>query len=207
MGRLRGSINRSMLSDPIRQSGFTLVELFVVFLIASILTLTTVAVYQRVGRRFVVQDEAAILATRLEQAKSFAQSQNTEYRIRFDQTNNLYLPEFYIPAPTPGWVAADLISSQPINFNQNITYGFGSISASPNYGPTIDTPVQSTEIRFNSRGIPVSTGTPQTAPQAANTVYLTDGNNYFAVTVSILGVVRVWSYNSAANQWFDTSES
>src|SRR5438309_1371369 len=94
-----------------RQSGFTLVELMITFLIAAILTLAAVAYYQNATRRSRLQGEATAVATRLEQIRTLAQLQSVEYRIRFDSSNNRFIPEFYNRlAGTPSWVAADLIS-------------------------------------------------------------------------------------------------
>ncbi|MEW6736977.1 MAG: prepilin-type N-terminal cleavage/methylation domain-containing protein [Acidobacteriota bacterium] len=197
--------NRPLLAQKnSTRAGFTLVEVLLTLLVAGLLVLIALFLYQRSARRFVLQDEAIALATRLEQAKTLAQSQNREYRIVFN--TNGYTPAVNTPA-TSTWNPAIAISEQEILLNPRVVYGFsGTINTSPTDQPCTSPPcppLASAQIRFNSRGFPVDTpsdATP-TAPRADNAVYLTDGLESFAVTVNILGYVRVWVFDRTINQW------
>lgn|SRR5262249_55452193 len=193
-------LRRSFTAKRSATSGFTLIELLVTLLIAAILTVISLAYYQRAARRFSLQSEAVNLAARLEQAKSLAQAQSTEYRILVDSSG--YTPQFLNPRGSTNWVAADAVSSGKILINTNVTLGTGSVGSAPQGQPSI---AQSAEIRFNSRGFPVATGTPPTSPKQDNAVYLTDTRDVFAVTVNILGRVQVWVYDGTNGIWVTIS--
>src|SRR5687768_2620165 len=82
-------------------AGFTLAEVLVTIVIAGVLALISGGLYQRAARRVALQDEAIILATRLEQAKALAQSQAAQYRLLFNQTANTYEAQFFDRNRTP----------------------------------------------------------------------------------------------------------
>jgi prepilin-type N-terminal cleavage/methylation domain-containing protein len=186
-----------------RSSGFTLIELMLALLISTILTLISLTLYQHSVRRSALQGEAIALAARLEQAKTLAQSMGRQYRILLNKEGRNYIPERF--DQDSGWVAADDISGRPIDLSSIVSYGFPAEASSPNYGPlvasiTTATPPAPSAIQFNSRGFPVAVGDPlPLAIRPENAVYLTDGRDNFAVTVDILGHVRVWAYNGM--QW------
>ena len=191
-------------------SGFTLIELMIVLLLSILLTLMALALYKRTVSRSALQGEAIGLALRLEQAKTLAQSKGTEYRLTFDQTGRTYLAEFFDPAKA--WVVAEEISSRPFDLKKGINYGFPPSSNNPNYGPGIKNittaiPPSPSAVQFNSRGFPVSppsSGPPQPLLfRDENAVYLTDGRDYFAVTVDILGLVNVWAFDG--KNWLQIS--
>jgi prepilin-type N-terminal cleavage/methylation domain-containing protein len=187
--------------------GFTLLELILTLLIALIFSLLAVAAYQQSLRRSRLQTEAIALAARLEQAEALAKLGSNapivfQYRIRIDTANRAYIPEMYNTTGN-NWVAAPSISSTSIKLARTISFGYGAITTSAP-GQTSVTPLQATEIRFNSRGFPAdkpTSGTSAAPPSPYNNaIYLTDGRNYFAVTVNILGRVQVWNYVN--NDWF-----
>jgi type II secretion system protein H len=192
-------------ADRNKESGFTLVEILLAILIMGLMALIAVALYHSSARRFSLQNEAIGLAMRLEQAKTLAQSQSTEYRIVFNSDS--YTPQYidHNHGDSDIWFAAESISARSINLNPKISYydpasgpqpASGPIETSPD-GQSATPPVQSTEIRFNSRGFPVEAGSPPTHPRQENAVYLTDGDNLFAVTVNILGRIQVWAYKGS----------
>jgi prepilin-type N-terminal cleavage/methylation domain-containing protein len=190
-----------------KQTGFTFIELWLTLLIVLILALIAVAGYQQSLRRSQLQTDAIVLATRLEQAESLAKlglSTQTisQFRIRIDTTNQAYISEMY-NTTSKKWVASPAISSKPIRLGQGISFGYGAINISPP-GQTSLVPLQSTEIRFNTRGFPAAKPLSETSVEPPspydNALYLTDGKDYFAITVNILGRVQVWNY--ANSQWF-----
>jgi Tfp pilus assembly protein FimT len=196
------SVNKGSSTNE-SNSGFALIELFIVMLIITVMVLTSLALYKRNSRRLALQGEAVGMAMRLEKAKTLAKTHNTQYRIRFDEEKNNYISEVH-DRDSSSWIVADSISSSPIALSSGITYGFPSSSESPAYGPAVTsisaaTPELST-IQFNSRGFPVVPDTPQPLSiRAENAIYLTDGRDSFAVTVTVLGRLRIWAHNG--DQW------
>jgi Tfp pilus assembly protein FimT len=203
-------MERVMVYQQRDGAGFTLIELMVVLLISILLTLTALALYQRTIRRSALQGEAIGLALRLEQAKTLAQARGKEYRLSFDQAGRSYLAELFDPAKD--WVVAEEVSSRPIDLKRGVSFGFPQSSNNPNYGPTVKNittaiPPSPSAVQFNSRGFPVlplSSGPPQPLQyRSENAVYLTDGSDFFAVTVDILGLVNVWAFDG--KQWVHIS--
>lgn len=204
-----------------RSKGFSLIELLVVLAIVIIMAALAVGFLPNSRRRSVIQAEAISLAYRIEQARSLAQTlrqgsrPTTEYRILFDATAKTYTPQVYendssITTVANRWKPAQAISASPIRLNPKISFGPPSGANIPSYGPTVTSISTSLgagvktvpEIRFNSRGFPVewtdATAIPPTLPrETANEVYLTDGREFFAVTVNVLGRVEVWAYTTA----------
>ncbi|KAF0250534.1 MAG: hypothetical protein FD167_66 [bacterium] len=204
-----------------KSAAFSLVELLVVLLIVLVIAALAVGFLPNSRRRSILQAEAIALAYRIEQAKSLAQTlkqgnrPTTEYRLRFNSTSRSYTPEVYendsALALTDRWKPAQAISRTAITLNAGISYGFPAGANTPQYGPpttaialalpkvvsggTATIP----ELRFNSRGFPVewsdANATPPTLPRETdNEVYLTDGREFFAVTVNVLGRIEVWAY-------------
>ena len=116
--------------------GFTLIEVLIFLLISTILTLISLALYQRSARRSVLQGEAIALATRLEQAKTLAIAQSRQYRITFNENSGAYIPETY-DNDLKGWVIGESISSRSLDLNPMISYGFPVTANIPAYGPSI----------------------------------------------------------------------
>src|SRR5207248_322126 len=130
--------------------------------------------------------------------------------------NGNYTPQYYdrfLAVLLRGWKPADDISNQSITLNNKVFFynTAGPINVSPNGqpcppSPAACTPSQSDEIRFNTRGFPVNnSANPPTTLQQANAVYLTDGQEVFAVTVNILGRIQVWAYDTPNNTWVGIS--
>jgi prepilin-type N-terminal cleavage/methylation domain-containing protein len=200
--KIRADQNSTLSKQKI--NGFTLIELMVVLMISAILTLISIATYQHSVRRSVLQGEAVALAMRLEQAKTLAQSQNRQYRINFKEAGGSYIPEQPDQADPKEWIAAEAISSMPLALNSVVSYGFPINANIPEYGPPIEKissatpsdPSGLSAIQFNSRGFPVTPGDPlPLSIRPNNAVYLTEGREFFAVTVDVLGLVRIWAYD------------
>lgn len=185
--------------------GFSLIEMMTIVLIVSALSLSVFALHQHGMRRFAVQAEANALASSLERAKTFAQTHSTECRIVFSEVNEIYSVEYFDREPSKrSWRFLDNVSSVPIALRTGVEFGFPPTSDSPNYGPTVSPTVSATPnsstVQFNSRGFPIDPGTgAPMALRAENAIYLTNGREYFAVTVDALGRVRVWVYE--ATRW------
>lgn len=211
-------------------AAFSLVELLIVLAIVLIMAALAVGFLPNSRRRSVVQSEAIAIAYRIEQAKGLAQTlrqgnrPTTEYRILFNTTAKTYTPEVYendntINNVVDRWKPAPAISSTAFRLNPKISFDYPTGANRPDYGPTITTIANSLgtgvktvpEIRFNSRGFPVewttATAPPPTLPrEAGNEVYLTDGREFFAITVNVLGRVEVWAYTTVpASTWVKIS--
>lgn len=200
--------------------GFSLIELLIVLLIVIVMAALAVGFLPSSRRRSVVQAEAISLAYRIEQAKGLAQTlrqgnrPTTEYRILFNTTAKTYTPEVYenditITNVPDRWKPAPAISSRAITLNPKISFDYPTGANRPEYGPPVVSITTSLgagvktvpEIRFNSRGFPVewtnATAQPPTLPrEAGNEVYLSDGSEFFAITVNVLGRVEVWAYTT-----------
>lgn len=217
-----------------RSAAFSLVELLVVLLIVFVIAGLAIGFLPNSRRRSVLQADAIALAYRIEQAKSLSQTlkqgnrPTTEYRLLFDSANRSYTAQVYendtsITPVANRWKPAPAISSTPIRLNNGISFNYPPGANKPNYGPAtaaITSPLPTVamggdatipEIRFNSRGFPVewstTTAVPPTLPRETNNeVYLTDGREFFAVTVNVLGRIEVWAYTTApATAWVKIS--
>jgi type II secretory pathway pseudopilin PulG len=201
---MNNSPRRLLFRKGSSSSGFTLIEILIFLVISSLLTLFALALFQRSMRRSTLQSEAIEIAMRLEQAKTLSQSKNNQFRINFSESEGNYTPEVY-NSSSKLWVAAEMISGRPVALKNGIRYGFPQQSDIPDYGPSSKKvisalPPSPSSVQFNSRGFPVVPtdvpGDPQPFPtRTDNEIYLTDGKDFFAVTVDILGLVRIWGYN------------
>jgi prepilin-type N-terminal cleavage/methylation domain-containing protein len=214
-------IERSNNIDrPPSNSGFTMAELMIVLLISLVLALISLSLYNRAARRQELHNNAVALASRLEQIRALSSSHNTEYRLVFNELSSSYMPQFY-NREIGAWDVAQAISSQPLELNVRVSFGAPTSASSPPYRSEVvsitepvpdppDSPSGPSAVQFNTRGFPVHPG--DSAPNAGNlradnAIYLTDGRDYFAVTVNLLGQVQVWSFApTSGSSWRKLSQ-
>lgn len=187
-----------------REGGFGLVEAIVVIFLFIVLAAFTLPLFNRNNSYVSLRTSAFDIANRINEAKARAISEITPYRVNIP---DLAATTFDVEKKLAGGGWQKVLSedlSTRVNFTPASTpaptsasSAGGSTQCSSRTG--ICAPVQATTITFNTRGIPVDAAG---APKAANAVYITNGTEFFAVTVSLSGVVEVWRYAAAENTWF-----
>src|SRR5262249_40358180 len=75
-----------------------------------------------------------------------------------------------------------------LSLGAGVSFGYGTISTPP---PGLVAVAQSTDVYFNSRGMPVTIGG---SPVPDYAVYLNNDGRYYAVTVSVTGLVSAFRY-------------
>jgi Tfp pilus assembly protein FimT len=177
------------IRKPKSNRGFTLVEALSVLIILIVVAAVSLPLLARSSSFTRIRSDVFELAGRLTQAKFRASTELTAYRVRFDTVKNVYVLE-----RREGGV---FVADEPeIGLRGGITFAgpedLSSFAASPAGDEQLSPATQSPAIGFNSRGIPIdSTG----RPLGDNAIYLrNDRKDYFAVTVSLAGLVEVWHY-------------
>jgi len=172
-----------------RNSGFTTIEMATVctliLIVSGFVTLNLGSFLQsyRAGA------DARNIASQISQARLRASATFTRVRVRPDSVNRTYQIEV-MTNKTAGTYQAE---GGEGFLSQGVTFGFGGVSTPAGEQTTIQ---QSSEIIFNSRGVPVDAGG---APTPDHAVYLTNGNGLvYAVTVSVTGHVTTWQYLGSA---------
>lgn len=140
----------------------------------------TLAVYKGSGA---VRNIAAQLAL----ARMRAGAAFTRTRLSINTTDNTYNLALYNKTTTSYDVEG---GTQYLP--TNVSFGYGSISTPAGGQSTIG---QTINIYFNSRGIPVDSSGAATGISA---IYVNNDGNYYAVTVSAVGLIRVWKWTGSA---------
>jgi hypothetical protein len=111
----------------------------------------------------------------------------TRSRLSLDTSSNAYRREIFNKTSSSFQAEG---GDQPLA--DGVSFGFGSITTPAGGQSTIH---QSTEIIFNSRGIPVDSGG---TPVGSYAVYVNNDGRYYAVTVNTAGQIRRWRYSGTA---------
>ncbi len=164
--------------------GFSLVELVVVLALAGVIAAFAFPVLTGSLRGMQLVSDARKIATSMSYAKLSATSQMTSYRLSFDLDSNQWsllkrnrMSGVFELQQTVNQLS-DGVSNSQIAFkadSTNAPAGFPTTSSS--------------EITFNSRGIPNGIGV----------IYLSNEDTDFAISVSLAGKVQIWRYQD--NQW------
>ena len=120
-----------------------------------------------------------------------AASDFTRTKLVIDTTNKTYVRQFY--NKTSGNYENEGGTQY---LGQRVSFGFGAITTPAGGQSSIS---QTTEIIFNSRGIPITSGG---TPIGTYVIYLNnDAGTYYAVSVNTTGQIRTWKYSGGA--WVD----
>lgn len=171
-----------------KSAGLTLPELIVNLAIISVLTATTVPAVSKTIQTFKITGAARSIASQLTLSRMRAASSFTQGEVSFNTSNGSFQIKLF--NKTTNAFAPDSTGMQYLI--PGITFGYGSITTPAGTQTSI---AQSTQIIFNSRGIPVdNTG----APTGAYAIYLKNQvGQYYAVTVSVNSAIYIWRYNGS----------
>jgi Tfp pilus assembly protein FimT len=182
----------SYLRDK-KDLGFTSFELTIVLALMLIVGVMSIPSLRRTLEAYRGSSASRGIAGQLALSRMRAASDFTRTKLSIDTTNNTYVRSVY--DKTLGW--------QPEGgtqyLDQRVSFGFGSITAAAGGQSTIS---QTTDIYFNSRGIPIDSGG---TPIATDVIYLNNNaGTYYAVSVNMTGQIRNLKYlASATPPWVD----
>ncbi len=183
------STERPGLRDP---QGFSLLELNVVVGITLIVIAIGFLLVNSASKNYQLSGSAEGIANQLSLAKMRASADFTKAQLTFNLSQNSYQLETWKKGASAFQVEGGVLSLPP-----GIRFGYGAITTPAGGQSTI---LQTTPIRFNSRGIPIDSAG---VPVGNSAIYL--GNEigrYLAVTVSVSGHVKVWRYDGTAWKGF-----
>lgn len=173
--------------------GFSVVELLIVLTMLSILSAVAIPSLSSAMRDMQFVSDARNVSSALGYARLKAKSMMNPYRVEFDLNDNQWSVKRYDSA-SDSWVleqAVNELSSGVSNSGITLTKGAGT-------SPTGFPETSSTDITFNSRGIPVS----GTTPTSNNIIYISRSDtDYYAITVTLTGKVQVWK--KSEDGWYD----
>jgi prepilin-type N-terminal cleavage/methylation domain-containing protein len=172
-----------------RSHGFTIIEVLIVLALLIVVVALALPLLNRSSSFARARADSYDIAGKLTQAKFRAATDLTVFRVRFDLANNNYVLERR--------EAGTFVQDGPVLPLRNvISYAtpedLSDFASVPADGEQATPAVQSVTITFNSRGIPIDSSG---KPLPDNAVYLVnDRNDFFAITVSLAGLVEVWRY-------------
>jgi Tfp pilus assembly protein FimT len=172
-----------------KNRGFSLVEALFVLVLLIVVAAISLPLLNRSTSYARIRSDAYDIAGKLTQAKFRAATELTPVRVKFNLASNSYQLERRVGGTfTPDGSALSL--------RTGVSYAgsgvLSSFTVAPADGEQVLPATQSLSIVFNSRGIPIDT---LGQPLADNAIYLgNDKEDYFAITVSLAGLVEVWRY-------------
>jgi prepilin-type N-terminal cleavage/methylation domain-containing protein len=222
--------------------GFSILELLVVVVVAAIIAAFTIPQWLRIQQSLRLSGDGRGITETLGIAKMRAAADFTNARVYFDlgartyrvdvwdKTNNCWISDSNraagcIAAAGNVTVGGTAVTAEPLS--QNISYGFGALTAPPpnvtggmqqanpscyvgtaGASPALNpwqggTALNSACVIFNSRGLPID----NTAPNLLNTpvtniaIYVTNNSQVYSITVSQTGLIRIWSSPASAANW------
>lgn len=189
-----------MIERTVRsQRGFTLIEMAVVVLILGVLIGFATPKFTNAMREYRVSMASRQLTDLIQRAKTQAVSNNQRVVIRVDTAEN-----------RAGLVVYDSggieVRTEYVKLPQGVLFSRPANVTAPMSGaPTADNvsfPAKqgSTTVfeqQFNSRGFPVVA-----SPTTINAIYVGNGTVFRALTLTSVGGVRSWKWNST--QWTNT---
>ena len=191
-----------MDSKKPRDHGFSSVELTIVAGIMLITTLIATPSLKGLLAAYRGSSAARNIAAQMHLARMRAGSNFTRTRLTLDAVSNTFQLSVYnkddttCTVSTPScWILEGGINS----LGTGVSFGYGTISTPPPEPPGLTTVAQSTDVYFNSRGMPVTSGG---SPVTDYAVYLNNDGRYYAVTISVTGLVSTFRYdNSTIPPW------
>jgi prepilin-type N-terminal cleavage/methylation domain-containing protein len=165
--------------------GFSLIELSLVLAMMAILAAFSIPMLSSSMHSMQLISDARSIATTMTYAKLSAKSQMTHCRLSFNLTHNEWSLQRLNKSTGNFQILQDTNGLSSGVANSGIAFKSTS-STAPSGFPT----ASSTNITFNSRGIPI---------EGTGIVYLANRNENYAVSASLSGKVQVWRHRN--NQW------
>ena len=199
-----------------KQSGFTMIELVVVILIAFVIGAMAIPAYQNTMRYLRLSGDgrdvnSLIAAAKMQAAADFSHARayadlaaNTFHMEAWSKTANCWQTIGDVDAA--GNPRCTIDGTSPVQpLSQGVTFGFAGLAAPPPATQAVlqqappctigdgngGTKPNSACLVFNSRGIPI-VGNPPT-PNGNGALYITDNNTVYGVTVNLSGSIQFWS--------------
>lgn len=182
-----------------RESGFTILEVAVVVLVAGVIFAIATPKFVNAMREYRVSIASRQLADLIHRAKTQAVADNRRVAIRLDTANNKAGVVVYDDA-------GNEMRTEYVPLPQGVSFSRPSNSGSPMTGAPSDRSVSFNlktgsntiyEQQFNSRGFPVVAN-----PTTVHALYVGNGQAFRAVTLSSVGGIRSWKWNNS--QWANT---
>ena len=174
------------------QRGFSTIDMVIVVVV--LMLIASIAIPQILGsmRAYRAMSDARSIASLLALTKMRAANSFSQARLNCDTAARNCQVQV---CTTKGASTCTTFTSEgsTINLSTGVSFGFGSITSAAGAQSSI---ANSSQILFNSRGIPVDNAG---APTANYATYLrnNDGDNY-AVSVYSNGRIAVWRYGSSS---------
>jgi Tfp pilus assembly protein FimT len=171
-----------------KSSGFSSTELLIVLGLILIVTVMSIPSLRRTLDAY--RGSAAIhgIAGQISLSRMRAASDFTKTKLVIDTTNQTYVRQIY--NKTSGNYDNE---GGTQSLGQGVSFGFGTITSPAGGQSSIS---QTTEIIFNSRGIPIDTGG---TPIGTDAIYLNNNAGaYYVVSVNTTGQIRTWQYYAGA---------
>jgi Tfp pilus assembly protein FimT len=185
----------SYLRDK-KDLGFTSFELCIVLSIMLIVAVVSIPSLRRTLEVYRGSSASRGIAGQLALSRMRAASDFTRTKLSIDTTNNTYVRSVYNKT-SGNWDPEG--GTQYLD--QRVSFGFGSITTANGTGQT--SIAQTTDIYFNSRGIPILAD--GTGPIGTDVIYLNNNaGTYYAVSVNMTGQIRNLKYSASATPpWVD----
>jgi prepilin-type N-terminal cleavage/methylation domain-containing protein len=184
-----------------KRRGFTLIELLIAVTVGLIITGIALGTLATLTRNLKAGGDASDLNSTVVLARMRAASKYARARVYADLAANTFRVEWQ-QAGTSTWTSEG--GDQPLS--SGISFGYGSLgTAPPSTQTTIGQPATCSGaantacIIFNSRGIPIDSS--GNAMSSYYGLYVTDGKNVAAVTVSPTGLTQIWRTDAAGANW------
>lgn len=158
-------------------------------MLAIILTVAAIGLPSLVGTLAVYKGSGAVrnISGQLAMGRMRAGADFTRTRLSINTTDNTYSLALYNKT-----TAAYDVEGGTQYLPTGVSFGYGSITTPAGGQSTLG---QTSNIYFNSRGIPVDSSGASTGVSA---IYLNNDGNYYAVSVSTVGLIRVWKWTGSA---------